>query len=53
MTQQIQKEAGMNEQIKKDFNCGFRDLVHLTVFQSSVLLIATIDMMFWRQHNWH
>ena len=53
MTQQIHKKAGMNEQIKKDFNCGFRDLVHLTVFQSSVLLIATIDMMFWRQHNWH
>ena len=53
MTQQIQKKAGMNKQIKKDFNCGFRDLVHLTVFQSAVLLIATIDMMFRRQHNWH
>ena len=53
MTQQIKKEAGMDKQIKKDFNCGFRNLIHLTIFQSSVLLIATIEVMFWRQHNCH
>ena len=46
MTQQLQKEAGMDKQIKKDFNCVFENLIHLIMFQSSVLLIATIDVMF-------
>ena len=48
MIQQMQKESGMYKQIETDFNCGFGNLVHLTVFRSSVLLMATIDMMFWR-----
>ena len=47
MTRKIQKVGGMNKEIKKYFNRGLGDLVHLTGFQSSVLLIATIDMMFW------
>ena len=48
MIQQMPKEAGMYKQIETDFNCGFGNLVHLTVFRSSGLLMATTDMMSWR-----
>jgi len=33
------------KKIEKDYNCGFWQLVDLTVFQSSVLLFATFDIM--------
>ena len=47
MIQQIQKKQGLInlKKTETDISCGFGKLVDLTVFQCSILLFVTIDMM--------
>ena len=52
MTQQIQRETRMDKlkENSKDYNCGFsKPFINLTVFQSSFLLFAMIDIVLRRQ----